>query len=862
MAQSYVCTSERRRALLLAQSGGPGNRLDGIDALIVLEELDDPGGAEVRQQVLLVRFLFGDQVGPFSADTVEIRGGVRLVDPRVLWAEPMASLDPSLVQPALSGAAQSWLSTVIANTNAADRDRTLVVFVEHPGDFSTYHLRLVGQGPSFEQDFDIRSMEVDFSFKVECPTPFDCNPRTECDPAPEAPLELDYLARDFISFRQLMIGRLSLLQPHEPSQSPATLRNTLVEALAYAADRAAYHQDAVATEAYLKTARLRRSIRRHARLLDYSMHDGCNARSFVHLELQAGIRVNAASLRRGTTFLTAASDLPRVVSPQAVRRLAPGVLGFQALRDAPILKAAHNRIEIHTWGDEDCCLRAGATSVDLVDDGELELSPGDYLLFEQVRSAITGSEADADLAVRWVVRLSAISDPMQDRLMLGGVQVRRVTWHADDAPVRDVLVVGDPATYLVARANLVLVDHGLPAEEDLVLTVRGHAERVEARLAFAELTCSTPLPADAPSIKRVLHQDPRRALPQVVLTGESTTWTATRDLLSSAPSSTEFVTEMDDEGIAWLRFGDDVLGRRPSLLSVSLSQNRPAGTPAPFVAHYRVGNGPAGNVGAGAVAHIVADPAFVDAAVTAALRGITNPLPAVGGSSPERSDEVQLFAPIAFRTQERAVTAQDWEHVATRHPLVTKATARFRWTGSFTTVFVHVDLAEAAVLSPELHAELTGEFERYRMAGMDVEVRGPIYVPLDIALSVCTEAGFFPEQVEAELVRIFGSGRLRGGAPAFFHPDNFTFGQSIYLSAILARAMKVPGVRWLDATPTPLSAPIQHRFKRLWEPDDGSLVAGRLPVGDLEIARCDSDPNAPENGRIRFFVRSATGGPL
>ena len=56
---------------------------------------------------------------------------------------------------------------------------------------------------------------------------------------------------------------------------------TLVELLAYSADQLSYYQDAVATEAYLGTARRRASVRRHARLVDYAMHDGANARAWV-----------------------------------------------------------------------------------------------------------------------------------------------------------------------------------------------------------------------------------------------------------------------------------------------------------------------------------------------------------------------------------------------------------------------------------------------------------------------------------------------------------------------------------------------------------------------------------------------------
>ena len=60
---------------------------------------------------------------------------------------------------------------------------------------------------------------------------------------------------------------------------------TLVELLAFAADTLSYRQDVVANEAYLNTARQRVSVRRHARLVDYYLHEGCNARAFVHFKV-------------------------------------------------------------------------------------------------------------------------------------------------------------------------------------------------------------------------------------------------------------------------------------------------------------------------------------------------------------------------------------------------------------------------------------------------------------------------------------------------------------------------------------------------------------------------------------------------
>ncbi|MFN2166006.1 MAG: putative baseplate assembly protein, partial [Anaerolineae bacterium] len=97
--------------------------------------------------------------------------------------------------------------------------------------------------------------------------------------------QIDYLAKDYASFRRLMLDHLSLLVPDWREQSTADLGHALVEVLAYAADYLSYYQDAVATEAYLGTARLRRSVRRHVRPLEYYLQEGCNARAWVQIQV-------------------------------------------------------------------------------------------------------------------------------------------------------------------------------------------------------------------------------------------------------------------------------------------------------------------------------------------------------------------------------------------------------------------------------------------------------------------------------------------------------------------------------------------------------------------------------------------------
>ena len=108
---------------------------------------------------------------------------------------------------------------------------------------------------------------------------------------------LDYLARDYASFRRLLLDLIAQRNPNWSERNPSDIGIALVELLAHEGDHLAYFQDAAANEAYLDTVRQRISARRHARLVDYAMHDGRNAWTFLHLTANA-----AATLPAGTPF--------------------------------------------------------------------------------------------------------------------------------------------------------------------------------------------------------------------------------------------------------------------------------------------------------------------------------------------------------------------------------------------------------------------------------------------------------------------------------------------------------------------------------------------------------------------------------
>jgi predicted phage baseplate assembly protein len=315
------------------------------------------------------------------------------------------------------------------------------------------------------------------------------------------------------------------------------------------------------------------------------------------------------------------------------------------------------------------------------------------------------------------------------------------------------------------------------------------------------------------------------------LTDEGDRWIAKRDLLNSDRFASEFVVETEDDATSTLRFGDDVTGRQPI-----------PGTS--FKATYRVGSGSAGNVGAGAIAHLV----FPTDDVSLGRRiKVRNPLPAQGGVDPEPTYQVSLYAPRAFRKQERAVTEDDYAEAASRHPDVLKAVATLRWTGSWYTIFVSVDRKEGRKVDLLFEQDLRLFLERFRLAGHDIEIQGPKYVPLDIAFRVCVAPGYARNSVKQTLLETFSNVALPENRRGFFHPDNFTFGQPVYLSRLVAAAMRIPGVLWVETL----------RFQRWGKQAEGETDAGMIRIDRLEIARLDNDPSFPENGKIEFAM---TGG--
>ncbi|MFE3765148.1 putative baseplate assembly protein [Streptomyces sp. NPDC059104] len=321
--------------------------------------------------------------------------------------------------------------------------------VDRPGDVSAYRLSVVRTdafgrpGTEPPEGFDPFFASAGFTFGQDCPATVDCRP-DPCPPGVFPEPVIDYLAKDYAGLRRALLERLALTLPAWGERHAADMTVALVELLAYAGDQLSYEQDAVAAEAYLDTARLRTSVRRHVRLVDYPMHDGCAARAFVCLSCDA-----------------------RTTLPAGTFRFRAGGQVFEPVRAEPVtVRPAHGRIGLWSWGEHEYSLPAGTTSAALRDgEGEhrLSLRAGDVVVFEEVLGAATGLPADADRGHRQAVRLVAVRRGV-DRLY--GQRLLEVEWDAEDAlafPLRVRAVGGPrcvPLDVAVARGNTVLVEHG------------------------------------------------------------------------------------------------------------------------------------------------------------------------------------------------------------------------------------------------------------------------------------------------------------------------------------------------------------------------------------------------------------------
>jgi hypothetical protein len=666
------------------------------------------------------------------------------------------------------------------------------------------------------------------------------------DPSPAAATAgIDYLARDFDAFRTLMLDRITSLTPSWTDRSAADLGVMLSEVLAYLADGLTYNQDAVATEAYLGTARRRLSVRRHARLLGYWLDQGLGARVWVQLRARQQV-----SVPRGTRLLAGllghhVLELGTLAYQEQRARASAVFETMEHLEVRPEL----NAMRIWDGDQRHFVIEAGATAVEIRDavffGGEehpiTTLRAGEVLLL---------APSTPDDWPPHPVRVTRV-----ERLRRGGVPLIRVEWARADAPRHDLAVTRttDGITQrdlTLLSGNLVLADFGETCRHPLPTRTTLN-EAYEPLVPYPIVSLAAPHPSVATPAAACTEISTDQVCPAIVLkrhvdldllAGKAPrserrreppagTWKPVPDLLLASPYSEVFVAEASEDGWS-LRFGDGIHGRRPPLGSF-------------FEATFRVGDTTASNVGMGALTGIVGSRGQWEDWTLAGVT-VSNPLPAVGGRGGESLPHAKQAAPAWLQQVNAAVTLDDYATIARRVEGVVDAIALLRFTGSWLTTFVHVRLAEDVALPRVVHRRVEQELERARLAGRSIQVREPIWVPLSLSLRVWLRSGFNLEQTRAAVRAALAGQTRHDGEPGFFHPARWSFGQTIFSSAITTWIRGVPGV----------AAVLVLELQREHAPSPDAAPSS-IALGRAELPQLLDAPFRPETGTLRLeFVEA------
>jgi hypothetical protein len=756
----------------------------------------------------------------------------------------------------------------VTAVTATAQPEVLVLTVEPIGDYSTYTLG--AHDPVF--DALPALSEVPFKFRPGCFA-------TECAPcapprlpAPDNP-RIDYLAKDFDSFRHTLLAAMMQRVPGWTPTSEADLDQTLLELFSVAGDELSDFQDRVMNEAYLGTARKRVSLARHARLVDYHIHQGNQASTWLALEVTGGL---SGTLPAG---VTAWSGLDRD-DPSAQLFLTQQRAAVHFLL---------NRMELYTWSGAQPALEAGTTWADLAlavptqaaADAVRDLVlNGDiaHLLIEEALNPATGNPVGCDLRKRQLLGLTGARS-VHDTLT--GQWLVRATWRDQDklkfhycGSIDCDPPLGRVSGVSVFRGNLVMAHHGRPRTVHFVdpavpivaggddfhyapgpapasgadagaanpccaahATPSMPARGVVCRLPDPELMYrETPPGGEVPprSTVRVITQEgPRR-----------NEWRERINLIHSGggPNDDHFVVETDEERLSIVRFGHDGNGRELA-------------PGASVECGYQFGAPQAGNVGLDTITHLdrngvalygeLATPAQILAFQNLMAHAtVRNPFDVVNGRAPEPPARIIRNAPEAYRFRQlRAVTLDDYVRRAEEVDGVSRAAAAYAWTGSWRTVRITIDPAGTTGLAPALRARVAAYLESVRLIGEDLEIRPPRFVPLDVRLAVCAGPGFWPEDVAFALRDEFSDSFTADGRPGFFNPDCFSFGQALHASEIIGRAQSVTGVEHI----------ISLTMKRWNDPHAASdAIVGLRPS---EIILVANDPDDMERGFITIDVR-------
>lgn len=263
------------------------------------------------------------------------------------------------------------------------------------------------------------------------------------------------------------------------------------------------------------------------------------------------------------------------------------------------------------------------------------------------------------------------------------------------------------------------------------------------------------------------------------------TWNEVVDFFGAGPADQVYVLDRTSGKILC---GDGVNGAIPVAYIGNPSANIVART-------YRVGGGKRGNIAAGLINALTTRVDGIDD------NGVSNLFAAYGGRDEETLDQAKKRAPLSLRSRDRAVSASDFEYLATQAGNVQRAKAlpffhpRFpglKVPGAVSVVIVPDTDDPAPQASDGLLRTVCAYLDARRLLATELFVLRPLYqlvqVNGDVVAADDADLAQLGVAIEQSLLDYFHP--LKGGDKG----DGWPFGGTIYYSKVYQRLLSIDGV--------------------------------------------------------------------
>lgn len=249
-------------------------------------------------------------------------------------------------------------------------------------------------------------------------------------------------------------------------------------------------------------------------------------------------------------------------------------------------------------------------------------------------------------------------------------------------------------------------------------------------------------------------------------------WEEKDNFLDSGPADRHYMIEINEKDEMTVIMGNGVEGGRP-----------PTGRDN-IIARYRRGVG--GDTDAGAITGMVDSSSY--------LKSVLNPVTASGGALRETEDKAKENGPLLLRTFDRAVSLEDYEHLARSYSGIAKSRAFWKWEGEEQAVLLTVALSKGTKLDRNVKDNIRAFLDLRRDINQKLRIEGYKPVEIEAILEVTVKNTYFRSKVKEEVRRVLGEGRNEDSTYNFFAFERLDFGMSIHLSDIYAAVEGIEGI--------------------------------------------------------------------